>query len=77
MPLYAGCGVNVSNSEPTDCINDVIARHNQRLGTTLALLRKEVRVVRFLTHPLVPLAHPGKCFTTLTMLCECRSCWRQ
>ena len=38
----AGCGVNVSNSEPTDCINDVIARHNTQHGTALPLLRKEV-----------------------------------
>ena len=41
--MGAGCGVNLSNSEPTDCINDVIARHNARTGAALALVRKEVR----------------------------------
>ena len=55
--------MNVSNSEPTDCINDVIARHNVRTGATLALVRKEVcqqvdrRRTRVRPPSLTPRAH--------------------
>lgn len=41
--LVVGCGVNVNNSEPTDCVNDVIVRHNKKHGTALSLLRKACR----------------------------------
>jgi hypothetical protein len=60
-----GCGVNVSNSEPTDCVNDVITRHNARTGASLPLLRKEVRAT--CTH---------RATHTLTMSYGGRNCWR-
>jgi len=44
--LVVGCGVNVNNSEPTDCINDVISRYNARTGATLNLIRKEEMLAR-------------------------------
>lgn len=33
-----GCGVNVSNSHPTICINDIIQHHNIETGSNLSLL---------------------------------------
>ena len=33
--LASGCGVNVSNSQPTVCINDVIHQHNREQGSNL------------------------------------------
>ena len=41
-----GCGVNVSNSEPSDCINDVITRYNRRHGTSLAHVTLEQVLAR-------------------------------
>lgn len=31
----SGAGVNLSNSKPTTCINDVIVQYNQKHGTKL------------------------------------------
>ena len=33
--FVSGCGVNVSNSQPTICINDVIHQHNCEQGLNL------------------------------------------
>lgn len=33
--IFTGCGFNVSNSNPTICINDIIQQHNQENGTNL------------------------------------------
>lgn len=33
-----GCGVNVANSHPTICINDIIQHHNTETGSSLSLL---------------------------------------
>ena len=50
--LVVGCGINLNNSEPTDCINDVISRRNAEIGdqgARLELLRKEELLARILT----------------------------
>ncbi|OWF56606.1 Biotin--protein ligase [Mizuhopecten yessoensis] len=41
-----GCGFNVSNKNPTICINDLIERHNSESGDTLGLCSKEQLVGR-------------------------------
>ncbi|XP_060063919.1 biotin--protein ligase-like [Ylistrum balloti] len=41
-----GCGFNVSNKNPTICINDLIERHNNETGNTLDLCSKEQLVGR-------------------------------
>ncbi|KAK7047991.1 hypothetical protein SK128_020642 [Halocaridina rubra] len=41
-----GCGVNLSNSNPTYCINDAIRQHNRENGTRLAEIEREVFVAR-------------------------------
>ena len=33
--LIAGCGVNVTNSDPTKCINDLLTQHNSSHDTVL------------------------------------------
>ena len=38
--------MNVSNSEPSDCINDVITRYNRRHGTSLAHVTLEQVLAR-------------------------------
>lgn len=39
--LNIGCGINLSNSNPTVCINDLIQTYNARTGKRLALLEHE------------------------------------
>ena len=41
-----GCGFNVSNSNPTICINDLVARHNHEQGTSLAPLNSSLLIAR-------------------------------
>ncbi|XP_067113908.1 biotin--protein ligase isoform X1 [Osmerus mordax] len=36
--LLIGCGINVSNSNPTICINDLVSRHNHECGCSLQAL---------------------------------------
>ncbi|XP_033111673.1 biotin--protein ligase-like [Anneissia japonica] len=45
-----GCGFNVSNSDPTICINDLVSRHNQEHGTSLLPLTRELLIARTLTY---------------------------
>ena len=35
---FIGCGINVSNSNPTICINDLVSRHNHERGCSLQAL---------------------------------------
>lgn len=39
--LYSGCGVNLNNSVPTTCINDMIAELNQETGQKLRKISLE------------------------------------
>ncbi|XP_056004941.1 biotin--protein ligase-like isoform X2 [Ostrea edulis] len=41
-----GCGFNVSNANPTICINDVISSYNKEHNTSLPLLSKEKLMAR-------------------------------
>ncbi|XP_072036707.1 biotin--protein ligase-like isoform X2 [Amphiura filiformis] len=41
-----GCGFNVSNSDPTICINDLIHLHNKQTGSNLALCTTEQLIAR-------------------------------
>lgn len=47
--LLIGCGFNVSNSNPTVCINDLIAQHNRQHNTGLQLLSSAQLIARTLT----------------------------
>uniref|UniRef100_A0A2A4JH97 BPL/LPL catalytic domain-containing protein n=1 Tax=Heliothis virescens TaxID=7102 RepID=A0A2A4JH97_HELVI len=42
-----GTGVNISNSVPTTCLNDIIAEHNKQHGTTLAPMSIERFLARY------------------------------
>ncbi|CAL8365217.1 unnamed protein product [Lota lota] len=44
--LLIGCGFNVSNSNPTICINDLVTRHNHEHGTSLAPLDNSLLIAR-------------------------------
>ena len=41
-----GCGFNVSNSNPTICLNDLVALHNREHGTGLAPLSISLLIAR-------------------------------
>ncbi|XP_071956802.1 biotin--protein ligase-like [Antedon mediterranea] len=45
-----GCGFNVNNSDPTICINDLVARHNHECDTNLLPLTRELLIARTLTY---------------------------
>ncbi|CAG9112896.1 unnamed protein product [Plutella xylostella] len=45
--INVGTGVNISNSSPTTCINDIIARHNEENGTSLAPISIEKFIARY------------------------------
>ncbi|XP_048478124.1 biotin--protein ligase [Plutella xylostella] len=45
--INVGTGVNISNSSPTTCINDIIARHNEENGTNLAPISIEKFIARY------------------------------
>ncbi|XP_030216370.1 biotin--protein ligase isoform X1 [Gadus morhua] len=44
--LLIGCGFNVSNSNPTICLNDLVALHNREHGTSLAPLSISLLIAR-------------------------------
>ncbi|XP_071423114.1 biotin--protein ligase isoform X2 [Pithys albifrons albifrons] len=47
--ILIGFGFNVSNSNPTICINDLISRFNKEEGTTLEPLRADCLIARTVT----------------------------
>ncbi|XP_032888335.1 biotin--protein ligase isoform X2 [Amblyraja radiata] len=47
--MLVGCGFNVTNSNPTICINDIIQQHNKVHGTHLQLLRTDQLMARTVT----------------------------
>ncbi|XP_078416404.1 biotin--protein ligase isoform X2 [Cetorhinus maximus] len=47
--VLIGCGFNVSNSNPTICINDIIQQHNKEHGTDLQPLRMDQLMARTVT----------------------------
>ncbi|XP_072441736.1 biotin--protein ligase isoform X2 [Chiloscyllium punctatum] len=47
--VLVGCGFNVSNSNPTICINDIIQQHNKENGTDLQTLRIDLLIARTVT----------------------------
>ncbi|XP_067849378.1 biotin--protein ligase isoform X2 [Heptranchias perlo] len=47
--VLIGCGFNVSNSNPTICINDIIQQHNKENGTHLQPLRMDHLMARTVT----------------------------
>nr|DBA34512.1 TPA: hypothetical protein GDO54_002063 [Pyxicephalus adspersus] len=47
--ILIGCGFNVSNSNPTICINDLILEHNKRFKTNIEPLRVDMLIARTVT----------------------------
>ncbi|XP_051047878.1 biotin--protein ligase [Phodopus roborovskii] len=47
--ILIGCGFNVTNSNPTICINDLIAEHNKQHKTDLKPLRADQLIARAVT----------------------------
>lgn len=47
--LIIGCGLNIENSEPTTCLNDLIKEYNISTGSTYDLLTKEVVLAQIMT----------------------------
>lgn len=47
--LFSGCGFNVSNSNPTVCINDLVLQHNREHGCGLDALAPAQLIARSLT----------------------------
>ncbi|XP_041528925.1 biotin--protein ligase isoform X5 [Microtus oregoni] len=47
--ILIGCGFNVTNSNPTICINDLIAEHNKQHGAGLKPLRADHLIARAVT----------------------------
>ncbi|XP_078088885.1 biotin--protein ligase isoform X2 [Mustelus asterias] len=47
--ILIGCGFNVSNSNPTICINDIIQQHNKEHGTDLQPLQIDLLTARTVT----------------------------
>ncbi|KAF9411933.1 hypothetical protein HW555_009407 [Spodoptera exigua] len=45
--ILGGTGVNISNSVPTMCLNDIITEHNKLHGTTLPLISIEKFLARY------------------------------
>ncbi|XP_028169574.1 LOW QUALITY PROTEIN: biotin--protein ligase [Ostrinia furnacalis] len=45
--INIGTGVNITNSQPTMCVNDIIAEHNKRHGTNLAPISVERFLARY------------------------------
>ncbi|XP_013785497.2 biotin--protein ligase-like isoform X2 [Limulus polyphemus] len=46
---FIGCGINISNSNPTMCVNDLIKFHNQATGSELEQLTTEEFIAQTLT----------------------------
>ncbi|KAJ8267132.1 hypothetical protein GJAV_G00138850 [Gymnothorax javanicus] len=47
--LLVGCGFNVSNSNPTICINDLVVQHNREQGVALQPLTSDQLIARTVT----------------------------
>lgn len=47
--ILIGCGFNVTNSNPTICINDLIEEHNKQHGAGLKPLRADCLIARAVT----------------------------
>ncbi|XP_039713425.1 biotin--protein ligase isoform X3 [Pteropus medius] len=47
--ILIGCGFNVTNSNPTICINDLIAEYNKEYGAELKPLRADCLIARTVT----------------------------
>lgn len=47
--ILIGCGFNVTNSNPTICINDLIYEHNKRYKTNIDPLRVDTLIARSVT----------------------------
>ncbi|XP_053312248.1 biotin--protein ligase isoform X2 [Spea bombifrons] len=47
--ILIGCGFNVSNSNPTICINDLVMEHNRRNKTNIEPLRVDYLIARSVT----------------------------
>ncbi|KAJ8347751.1 hypothetical protein SKAU_G00263400 [Synaphobranchus kaupii] len=47
--LLIGCGFNVSNSNPTICINDLVVQHNRERGAALEPLSTDQLIARTVT----------------------------
>ncbi|XP_076975213.1 biotin--protein ligase isoform X1 [Tamandua tetradactyla] len=47
--LLVGCGLNVTNRNPTICINDLITQYNEQNGTALKPLRVDYLLARTVT----------------------------
>ncbi|XP_049641345.1 biotin--protein ligase [Suncus etruscus] len=47
--ILVGCGFNVANSNPTICINDLVAEHNKQQGKELEPLRADRLLARTVT----------------------------
>ncbi|KAL0818969.1 hypothetical protein ABMA28_008261 [Loxostege sticticalis] len=45
--INIGTGVNISNNQPTTCVNDIIAEHNRKHGTSLAPMSVERFLARY------------------------------
>ncbi|CAH2095373.1 unnamed protein product [Euphydryas editha] len=45
-----GTGVNIANSVPTTCVNDIISEYNKNNGTTLAPISVEKFLARYCSH---------------------------
>lgn len=48
-PCLLGCGFNVSNSNPTICINDLVVQHNRERGSKLSPLSPAQLIGRSVT----------------------------
>lgn len=44
--MSSGSGINLSNSNPTGCLNDAVRQHNQEHNTCLEELEREVFLAR-------------------------------
>ncbi|KPJ03516.1 Biotin--protein ligase [Papilio xuthus] len=55
--VHIGAGVNISNSVPTTCINDIISEYNRIHGTTLAPVSIEKFLARWCSHLELILQH--------------------
>ncbi|XP_023439237.2 biotin--protein ligase isoform X2 [Dasypus novemcinctus] len=47
--ILIGCGLNVTNSNPTICINDLVTQYNERHGAVLQPLRADYLIARTVT----------------------------
>ncbi|KAM9033758.1 biotin--protein ligase isoform X1 [Sarcophilus harrisii] len=47
--ILIGCGINVNNSNPTICINDLIIEYNKKYNKNLSLLHVDYLVARTIT----------------------------